>query len=219
MAKKPLRMRLVELRHAILLLKDARRQVRDGERQYLQVLSGQLRALVGAGGRGHVPLLINLADTFGIGLPCFGAVGPEIDDKGQATRWFRVLISITQVDSEQKQIDLREWLDGERSPFLYIDAHRYNPAKLIKLMSDKFGGAHYDATLSVGDLWPLMVKDASGVSLPEQLLVELAGVVCDLGDYVIGIIEIGGLAAASELSKLGYRFDPARATWIAPPRA
>ncbi len=151
MVKKTLKQREKELDDAIGLLSDAISQVENGNFQYFKVISAQLRGLIGMGGRGLNPLLLNLAEEKGIKLECyaFSATLPEEIKYLEQNMVLNVnpglLISVTPVSKPLiKKWEFKKWLE---TPVFVMLGDRYTPNEIIRLVAEKEGGAHYDDAL------------------------------------------------------------------------
>jgi hypothetical protein len=143
---KSLATKIVELRDAVLLIRDSAKRVREGKRYYVLALASQLRGLIADQSRGSERLLIEVARQLGFSLDLYcmdDAIGlaemmPDKDGLFITAGGFPV--SAEQVHGGQRKTSLEDFLDFK---IIKIRHKGYTVANVIKWYADKGGGTHY----------------------------------------------------------------------------
>jgi hypothetical protein len=143
---KPLGMKIVELRDAIMLIGDCAKRIREGKRYYVLALASQLRGLLADQSKGSERLLIEVAEklNFNLELYCMddavemAEMMPVKDSLVFTVAGFPV--SVEREADGQKKVTLEEFLNLK---IIKLRDSVYTIANVIKWYADKGGGTHY----------------------------------------------------------------------------
>jgi hypothetical protein len=176
------------LNESLALINDSINKLRVGEKNYLKVLAGQLRALIATGSRSLNPLLLDLADEKNITLKCYAPPTDELlDILGDKTVLLidpRYAVSYKH-DVGLKEFEFKKWLN---KPYLVMYRFRYTPNEVIRMFAEKEGGTSFDDKLpeKLVELRGVIYGKADkGINEIEKLLLQTGIVVLHFGDLIL----------------------------------
>jgi hypothetical protein len=172
---KPLAIRTVELIHALQLIADGLKQIRQGQMRYLIPLSGQLRALIAERSSKADPLLLHIAQVLQQDLSVYCM--PDVHDttfpsglrEGLVFHMRGFPITAERQFAAQVKMTFPEILDRE---IITFQGKNYTPRILIEWYANKSGGAHYSRNLPE-DFADLLALKTMNVLPLTQVIVQI----------------------------------------------
>ena len=144
--------RLLSLRSALLLLKDAIAEVRGGKAHFILPIFTQLRALLSEKSKDNQPLLLEIASVFGFDPPIYSMRSIHDDPKAPEVMKSALMhfegfpMGLRQELPAQMPTSLSRLLDKR---IVTIEESIYTLRDLIEVCANKAGGAH----------WPKRMKE------------------------------------------------------------
>ena len=182
--KKTSATRYLELLHGLFIVKDCLKLISEGRDYHIITISGQLRGIfLDTDKEKRKALFFEVMDYFRLApivyinslseqkFPIEGLVlkyginYPQL----RPTRW------------HTKSISIEEWLD---LPILQVKGKELSSKSLIRLISDRFGGAHYDSKI---EKWNFDLKNMQvfNVKVLDNALIQLSELLLHLAWEVI----------------------------------
>lgn len=182
--KKTSATRYLELLHGLFIVKDCLKLISEGRDYHIITISGQLRGIfLDTDKEKRKALFFEVMDYFRLApivyinslseqkFPIEGLVlkyginYPQL----RPTRW------------HTKSISIEEWLD---LPILQVKGKELSSKSLIRLISDRFGGAHYDSKI---EKWNFDLKNMQvfNVKVLDNALIQLSELLLHLAWKVI----------------------------------
>jgi hypothetical protein len=216
---KPLGYRLQELIQSLQVISDSLEGVQQGRLYQLIPLYGQLRALLSEKSKDNQPLLLTIAEKFGMELNLYCM--SDVDDKDFTSEFKQDLalhlsgfpVSIEQELPGQHIIKLEDFLNRK---ILFFKGREYRKGKysveeIITFFANKAGGAHFSPDLPI-DFAQLLSFGLFGQPVLVRALIQIAEITYQLGLKLLRSLaefEIHLLVfiPQQELSQTGYIFD------------
>lgn len=216
---KPLDYHLQELIQSLQVMSDSLEGVQQGRLYQLIPLYGQLRALLSEKSKDNQPLLLTIAEKFGMELNLYCM--SDVDDKDFPSEFKQDLalhlsgfpVSIEQELPGQHIIKLEDFLNRK---ILFFKGREYRKGKysveeIITFFANKAGGAHFSPDLPE-DFAQLLSFGLFGQPVLVRALIQIAEITYQLGLKLLRSLaefEIHLLVfiPQQELSQTGYIFD------------
>jgi hypothetical protein len=203
---KPLALKLIELRDALLLIRDCTRHIREGRPHYLPALAGQMRGLLFDKDTRAEPRLQQVAESLGIELALYCA-----DDAEEMARNLPVKdslmflvsgfpISANRQSPAQRVVSIDAFKDFKLLSYKEVT---YTVRTFVEWFANKSGGAHYSKKIP-RHFAELLTVDFHGLANIAQFFVQLGEAVVELGHKVLQAIsdqEIHMLVGVPRLPK------------------
>jgi len=173
-----------DLRSARMNIEQQMRDIRNGFSPATEPLSVTLRKLLNFDRENA--LLFRLARTFDIGLPVFVSLGdwlPEEIAGHEGVKMRTPELSVIRHHEGQSLVDLQKAL-GARVLDLGPGKPSLNTLEVVRDYANKLGGAHDELEIPIG-IDELSRWEALERSGAERILLQVAGVIVPLCDYVI----------------------------------
>ena len=145
--KKSSGVRYIELLNSMFIIKDCLKLIKEGKDYHVSTISGQLRGVFLDSQSDDKPLFFSVMEYLGLVPNVY--IEPQIEFQKIAPRsffYFHICYpTLSQNDSHTKMIHLKDWFE---LPILRKEDNVLSVKQLIKIVSDQYGGAHYDPKVS-----------------------------------------------------------------------
>lgn len=189
------RQRLEELRQALVIIESGLQAARQtGEEAHFLPVIGQLRSLLASGQQ--TPLLLDLAQELGFPLEFYSMPLDFLDNEETAAilsptriQWSGDSLSAEPVPPVIRQrVTMKAWLASTQS---VVGQDKISGERLLKMVANKLGGAHYDTALPP-ELAAMAPFSLAGVPSSYLTLARLGDVVVHLGGKLLERSKAGG---------------------------
>lgn len=206
---KPLSYRLGELLQSLLVVRDSVFAIQHGRWHHLLPLAGQLRALLTEKARPSRPLLIDVAEQFGIPLELYAVPGVKQSSTEDLLLVMEGFLATTHhALAEQQSISLEDYLSR---PVVRYDGGDYSAEEVLAFVANQAGGAHF------APRWPkalseLLLSRWMGQSPLANMLVQMGVATQQLGAQLLQELanieaEILVIVPPQDLATNGYFWD------------
>ena len=176
-----------QLKNSIQSLKASVASVDGGDESYLGHIATEIRALTYWNDKVYNPLLLRVAGRFSLPLPIYAGfiTLPEDNLTGLIhlgdPSFFKILPA-------HRLVDFQEWLSYTcfklRDSTIKAEHQDVTIKKLVLIIASSQGSAHYDDDVDIRLDW-LTATTAFQISLQKPLLLGIASVIVEVGQYVL----------------------------------
>lgn len=184
--KKTLAAEVESLRRSVRALREDAARARNGEQHRESAVRAALRELVVNLGASYAPLLFRVAARLDAPLPMYGATKSKPPKVAEAVVFVAVgLFGTTKAMDGMELVDLEQWISRESFLGALVRARASSLAGVAADAANFLGGAH--TAPSVPPMLDLLNRAQVGPaqSFLLRLLLDLADVVVDLGEFVL----------------------------------